>query len=119
MAAPREAFVGRWRITSVKGWETADVDLLGPAYVEFARRSRGDFQFSAMTGEIDYRISGADDGPTIEWVWTGDDDGTEVSGRGTAVRKGEKLFGTIFVFGGDDFQFEAIAQKPRRSWRGG
>ena len=104
---------------SVKGWEKADIDLLGPAYIEFTRRNGGDFQFSAVTGEIDYRVSLEDDGPVIEWAWAGDDDGTETSGRGCAQRDGDKMAGQIFIFGADDFTFEAILLKPRRSSRGG
>lgn len=119
MATPRDVFIGRWRITSVRGWEESEIDLLGPAYVEFARRNEGDFQFSAVTGQIDYRVSTEDDGPIIEWAWVGDDDGSEVSGRGWAVRKGSKLVGTIFMFAGDEFQFEASLAKPRRASSGG
>ncbi|HEX3578650.1 MAG TPA: hypothetical protein VHY33_08820 [Thermoanaerobaculia bacterium] len=119
MTTPAESFLGRWRISTVEGWEKSDVDLAGPAHIEFARRNDGDFQFSAVTGQIDYRVSLEPDGPFIEWAWVGDDDGTEVSGRGWAHRVGEKLKGTIFVFGGDDFKFEASPLKPRRVSRGG
>jgi len=117
MATARHAFLGRWRITSVKGWEKADIDLLGPAYLEFAPRNQGDFQFSAVTGGIDYRVSTEDDRPIVEWAWVGDDDGSESSGRGWAVLNGEELVGTIFMFGGDEFQFEA-SREPRRTSRG-
>ncbi|MFZ2490138.1 MAG: hypothetical protein WA208_01505 [Thermoanaerobaculia bacterium] len=119
MATPRNAFLGRWRITSIAGWDKSDIDLLGPAYIEFVPRNDGDFQFSAVTGQIDYRVSSEADGPIIEWAWVGDDDGSETSGRGWAVREGETLVGTIFMFGGDDFRFEASAAKPRRTSRGG
>ena len=114
----REVFIGRWRITSVKGWDTADVDLLGPAYIEFTRRNAGDFQFSAVTGGIDYRVSLEKDDPVIQWSWVGDDDGSETSGRGWARREGKKLTGELFVHGADEFQFEAVLHRPHRSSRG-
>jgi hypothetical protein len=117
VSTPRETFIGRWRITSVKGWETADIDLLGPAYIEFARRGDGDFQFSAITGDIDYRVSVENEGPVIEWSWAGDDDGTESSGRGWARRDGDTIAGQIFEHGADDFRFEAILANPRRRAR--
>lgn len=119
MSGPRESFIGRWHITSVKGWEQPDIDLLGPAYIEFARRNNGEFQFSAVTGDIDYRVSLKIDGPVIEWSWAGDDDGTETSGRGWARHEGDKIVGQIFVFGGDDFAFQAVLVKPRRTGRSG
>ena len=114
MTTPREAFIGRWRITSVSGFETSDLDLVGPAYSDLDDRNRGDFQFLAIRGDIDYRVSLEEDGPEIDWTWAGDDDGTEVSGRGWAHRDGDTLKGTIFVFLGDDFRFEAALAKPER-----
>ena len=118
MVSPRKAFLGRWRITSIVGWDKPEIDLLGPAYIEFAPRNDGHFQFSAVTGEVDYRVSTEATGPIIEWAWIGDDDGREVSGRGFAMREGDTLTGTIFMFGGDDFRFEASPAKPRRTSRG-
>jgi len=115
----RETFIGRWGITSVKGWDTSDIDLLGPAYVEFGRRNDGEFRLSAVTGSIDYRVSLENDGPVIEWCWVGDDDGSETSGRGWARHQGDMLDGQLFVYGADEFQFEAILLKPRRGSRGG
>ena len=119
MATPRNAFLGRWRITSITGWESSEIDLLGPSYIEFASRNEGEFRFSAVSGQIDYRVSTESDGPLIEWTWVGDDDGSETSGRGWAVREGDTLVGTIFIFGGDDFRFEASPAKPRRTSGGG
>ncbi|MEA2164824.1 MAG: hypothetical protein QOK37_2951 [Thermoanaerobaculia bacterium] len=109
--------MGRWRITSIKGWDESDVDLLGPAYIELTARNHGDFRFVALRGEIDYRVSLGQKGPQIDWTWVGDDDGAEVSGRGWAYRDGDTLKGTFFVFLGDDVHFEAALFKPRRASR--
>jgi hypothetical protein len=70
-----------------------------------------------MTGGIDHRVSVEIAGPMIEWSWVGDDDGTEVSGRGWARREIDKIVGQILVFGGDDFAFQAVLVKTRRTGR--
>ena len=119
MTPPRRVFIGRWRITSIEGWEQPDVDLLGPAFIEFATRNDGEFQFSAVTGEIDYRVSVESDGPVVEWCWAGDDDGSETSGRGWATHEVDKLVGQIFIFGGDDFSFQALPFTVRGTRRSG
>jgi hypothetical protein len=118
MPTALQAFLGLWRITSIEGWERPEIDLLGPAFVEFAPRKEGGFRFAAVTGEIDYRVSKAGDRPVIEWAWLGDDDGSEASGRGWAIRQDANLVGTIFMFGGDEFHFEASPWKARRTSRG-
>lgn len=117
MTTPRDSHVGRWHITSVEGWEKADIDLLGPASIEFDRRGNGKFQLIAVTGDIDYRLSVKTDGPVIEWSWIGDDDGSEISGRGWAHRQGDRLAGEIFVHRGEEFAFEAMMARPRRTTR--
>src|ERR1043166_4379251 len=86
MAGPRNTFVGRWRIASMEMWD--ELDLLGPAFIEFDSRNGGMFQFVAVSGDIDYRISTEGDEAIIEWSWLGDDDGEETGGRGWAVRDG-------------------------------
>lgn len=103
MARPRNAFIGRWRITSIEGWEQPDIELLGPAHIEFDARNGGKFRFAAVSGEIDYRLSVKGVDAVVEWCWVGDDDGTETSGRGRARRDNQNIHGQIFIFGGDDF----------------
>lgn len=55
----------------------SDVNL--PACIECAPRNEGGFQFSVVTGEIDYRVSTEADGSMIERMWAGDDDGSETA----------------------------------------
>ena len=94
-----------------------DIDLLGPAFIEFDSTNGGFFQFLAVTGDIDYRVSTEIDGPIVEWSWLGDDDGRETGGRGWAVREGDLLIGHVYIHGGDDSSFEAEYEGPRRTRR--
>jgi hypothetical protein len=114
MKSDRAVFVGRWRITSTEGWDKADLDLVVPAYIKFDSRGGGHFQFCALSGDVDYRVSTESDVPLVEWSWLGDDDGTEVCGRGWAYLKADHLVGQIFSHGGDEFPFVASAEKPHK-----
>lgn len=108
-------FVGRWRIADLPGWEREDLDLVVPAYIEFDAREGGSFQFCALSGDIDYRVSTEADGEIIEWSWAGDDDGSESSGRGWAHVSKDKLLGCIYIHGGDEFKFTATRARSRSS----
>ncbi len=113
MASPRDAFVGRWRIVSMEVWD--ELDLLGPAFIEFEPRNGGMFQFVAVSGDIDYRVSTERDEGIVEWSWLGDDDGEETGGRGWAVREGDNLIGHFYLHRGDDSAFVATPGGPRQS----
>ena len=72
--------IGGWRIVKADIWDRAYLDLCGPATIVIGADGRGEIAFGAMqaTLEVEY-------GPTsIAFTWTGCDEGTEVSGEGTA-----------------------------------
>jgi hypothetical protein len=94
-----------------------DLDLVVPAFIEFDRRNGGEFQFLAVSGGIDYRVSTEHDTTVIEWSWLGDDDGQETGGRGWALREGDKLVGHFYIHGADDSAFVATPQAPRSTGR--
>lgn len=111
MARLRDVFVGRWRIASMEVWD--ELDLLGPAFIEFDSRNGGMFQFVAVSGDIDYRVSTEHDQVMVEWSWLGDDDGEETGGRGWAVRDGDNLMGRFYIHRSDDSAFVATAEGSR------
>jgi hypothetical protein len=115
MASRRDTFVRRWRILSMEAWD--ELDLLGPAFIEFDSRNGGMFQFVAVSGDIDYRVSTDHDEAIIEWSWLGDDDGEETGGRGWARRDGDNLVGHFYLHRGDDSTFVATPEGPRRPAR--
>jgi len=115
MARPKDAFVGRWRIASTEVWD--ELDLIGPAFIEFDSRNGGMFQLVAFSGDIDYRISTERNEAIIEWSWLGDDGGEEAGGRGWAVRDGDNLVGHFYLHHGDDSAFVATLEGPRHTAR--
>ena len=75
-------FVGRWRITEMELWDREDLDLLGPALIEFDREGLGEFRFIALEGGLDYQVSERGGLPAVEFSWEGQDDGDASMGRG-------------------------------------
>jgi len=72
--------LGRWRIVEADLWDRDYLDLVEPAYMSFARNSRGEFAFGVVnaTMELGYghRI--------VFFNWTGFDEGDEIYGSGSA-----------------------------------
>ena len=103
---PESPFTGRWRITSLAGWDDPEGD--GPAFVEFDAGGTGEFQFGYVRGVMDCRLGTRDGQPCVEWTWDGNDEMETALGRGWAVLKGDDLHGTIFFHqGADDTEFVA------------
>ena len=100
-------FIGRWRITEMELWEREDLDLVGPAFIEFGRQGMGEFQFIAVQGGLDCRFSERGDLPAVEFSWEGQDEGDDTLGRGWAVLREGTLEGRWFFHRGDDSWFRA------------
>lgn len=97
---------GRWRIIEMDLFDAADLDLLGPAFIELRRDRTGTFQFLAVEGEMDCRAIKSDGRVGVEFSWEGSDDDHPVSGRGSAfVNEDGSLAGHIFIHTGDDTGF--------------
>src|SRR5436309_9666404 len=62
-------FVGRWRITEMELWGREDLELVGPAFIEFDRRGMGEFQFIAVQGGLDCRFTERGGMPSVEFSW--------------------------------------------------
>ena len=106
-------FVGRWRITEMELWDRKDLDLVAPAFIEFDRDGKGEFQFIAVQGCLDCRFSERGGMPAVEFSWEGQDEGDESLGRGWAILCDGKLEGRWFFHRGDDSWF--LATKLSRS----
>ena len=109
------SLAGTWRITVMDRWDQDDVDLVGPAFIEFDKRGQGQFQFIAVEGGMDY-VHGERNGlPCVEFTWIGHDDGEPTSGRGWArLEKDGSLSGHIYFHLGEDSGFKAILFKKGR-----
>ena len=62
---------GRWQITEAELWDCDALNLVAPAFIEFAEDGSGSFGFIAVQGEMDYREVGRDRRPGVEFTWEG------------------------------------------------
>lgn len=97
-----------WRIDEMELWDRDDLDLVCPAFIEFAPGGSGRFAFVAVEADIDCRDGARDGHPAVEFSWDGNDDGDPVSGRGwAALSSNVMLQGRIYFHHGDDSGFRA------------
>jgi len=103
-----EGLVGRWRIEAMSGWDREAIDLVEPAFIEFAADGTGQLGFIAVTGQLDCRASERGGSPGVEFTWEGVDEGDQVRGRGWAILvDGDTVEGQLFFHLGDDSSFRA------------
>lgn len=103
------AIQGTWRITEMDLWDLGDIDLVGPAFIEFGAARDGRFRFIVVEGQLDCRHSARDGRPFVEFSWDGWDEEDQVSGRGwAALQEDGSLRGHIFFHFGDDSGFRAV-----------
>jgi hypothetical protein len=101
-------FLGIWRIIETKLWDKDALDLVAPARITFTEDGFGTFPMVAIQGEIDPSFYGR----RVEFSWTGDDDGSEVTGRGWAqISTVDKLRGRIFIHRGDESSSSRASKK--------
>jgi hypothetical protein len=61
---------GRWRITEAELWDCDALNLVAPAFIEFAEDgSSGSFGFIAVQGKMDCREVERDGRPGVEFSW--------------------------------------------------
>ena len=100
--------VGRWRIVEMQLWAQEDLDLVGPAFIDFDKDGMGRFGFIAVEGWMDCREESRDGRSGVEFTWDGNDDCDHASGRGWAVLEEDgSLRGRIYFHLGDDSSFRA------------
>ena len=87
------------------------LNLVAPAFIEFAEDRSGSFGFIAVQGEMGYREMERDGRPGVEFSWEGNDECDPASGRGwAALKKDGSLCGRIFFHLGDDSGFTAVRE---------
>ena len=97
-------FSGTWHITRSEDLEEDHLHLLAPAVIEFKKGHLGTLRFGALDAQLDWRA----DGPVIEFVFQGFEEGDEVCGRGKArIGDDDVVRGRLLYFLGDEFRFEA------------
>jgi hypothetical protein len=114
-------FVGYWKITAMEQWDIEYIDLIVPGFIEFEREGEhlmGQFQFGAVGGWLDCRVTEIEGEPRVEWSWEGHNDRDPACGRGWATIRDSRLLGHLFIHSSDDSTFEAVRKRrPRRARR--
>jgi hypothetical protein len=108
MKASQNPVVGRWRIVKADLWDRDHLDLCGPATLVVRANSDGEIAFGAMQAspDVDY---GPDE---IGFTWAGFDEGTEVSGAGSAELQDDGSLQIEFEYHlGDEATLKAV-QEP-------
>jgi hypothetical protein len=109
---------GRWQITKTELWDSDALNLVAPAFIEFAEDGLGSFGFIAVQGRMDCREVERDGRPGVEFSWEGNDECNPASGRGRAVLEEDgSLRGRIFFHLGDDSGFTAVREGQPRPGR--
>lgn len=86
---------GAWRIVEMELWDPVDLDLEGPAFIEFMPDHSGSFGFIAVAADVDWRQEES----RVEFSWSGSDEGDSVNGRGWAeIASDGKLHGDASSF---------------------
>ncbi|MFF0818316.1 hypothetical protein ACFYVR_24660 [Rhodococcus sp. NPDC003318] len=99
---------GRWRIVEMDMWDRDAIDLVEPGFIEFTGDGTGQFGFVAVRGSMDCQTTERNGHAAVEFSWDGDDDDSQVSGRGWAVLLDDAtLEGHLFIHLGDDSGFRA------------
>ena len=111
-----EAFVGRWRITSMLDFDKEALDELEPANIEFLKGGRGTFEFCCVHGDNDASYSVKLGNPWSEFSWMGHDEGDDVHGGGSAgIGSHGIMNGTISFALGDTHKFTAEKDRTKKT----
>lgn len=103
---------GKWRITVMDLWDRKAIDLLEPAFIEFAAEG-GRFRFIAVDGQMSCEHGERRGRPHVTFTWEGNDECDPASGHGWAtLRKDGTLAGRLFIQDGDESGFTALPSAP-------
>jgi hypothetical protein len=101
------SLLGTWRIVETESWDVDDLDLVEPAHLTLRPNGHGRLGLIAIEADLYYRVVEREGRPAIEFAFEGLDEGDRMSGRGWAIREGERLRGRLFFHHGDDSAFTA------------
>lgn len=112
MAWKSNPFAGTWRIAEMQQWDADIIHEFVPAQISFEQGGTGRMQFIACELDLDGKLTEREGPPVMEFSFVGDDDGTDVSGRGWVKLDGpDRLQGWFAFHRGDDSTF--VAERRR------
>lgn len=103
---PVDDIIGRWNIYEMQLWRREDIDLMGPAHIEFTRRG-GSLGFNCVTGDVTWSLGKRGRTEIAKFRWVGNDEMDEASGTGWAAVKDGEMHGVIAFDNGDKSAFKA------------
>ena len=107
MSAPADCqILGRWRIVEANIWDRDHLDLCGPAMITIGAGGHGEIAFGAMEAGLEIAYGRT----SIDFTWTGFDEGDDVSGEGSAELLGDGLIEIEFAYRNGD---EAVLKAKR------
>ncbi len=99
-------FPGKWRITEMDDFAQEDLDLCGPAFINFDEEGHGALMFIAVHASMDCSYGQT----VVHFRFRGDSEGDEVIGEGWAELDDgstNTLSGCFEFRDGDDYEFKA------------
>ena len=97
--------LGKWRIVEASLWDRDYLDLVEPAFIRFDDNGEGEMAYGAMTAYLN--IAAKDD--TVDFEWSGSDEGDEVGGDGWAeLQPDGSIEGEISYKYGDETTFKGV-----------
>lgn len=103
--------LGKWQIIEMELWEQKDVELMGPAFIEFGNNGAGEFNFIAVEGCMDCHHIKKNGLPFVDFTWDGNDECDPVNGRGWATIENDILSGRIYFHQGEKQKAIELVQK--------
>ncbi|MFV2069361.1 MAG: hypothetical protein ACC645_20550 [Pirellulales bacterium] len=110
---PKSPIEGRWNIVSMTEWNEEFLHEEAQAFIEFGPKGTGEFHFSYVQGQMDYRATEKDGKPAAEFTWDGFDEMDPESGYGWAAFEGDSLTGVLAFDDGDESGFTAERGEPK------
>jgi hypothetical protein len=96
--------VGKWRLIEMEQWDREFIDLVEPGFISFQKGGQGEMRFGAVNLELDWEMNEAG---KFEFTFTGFDEMTETSGKGSASLTLGGLVGQIKFHQGEKSGFLA------------
>lgn len=101
----KSSFLGYWRIVEMEQWDLDYIDMESPGHITFEKNGTGQLHFGGVDVGLDWSFDPRK--AQAEFIFSGFDEGDEVSGRGWAKVKGANMAGGLAFHLGDKSGFSA------------
>lgn len=105
------AHCGVWTITQMPYFADGVLDEGVEPRITIDARGGGRMQFCALSADLDVRVEQRTNHVSLAWTWQGNDDGSELCGRGEATVRGDRMTGRIVIHHGDEMTFVATRDR--------